>query len=203
MFLHFGLTSLFCPGSSSRPNRRSNFTVRWLCCGHTVCSPVIQYAPRSLSIGRVTKMRLLILMFLNLLTVLTQIYQWQKGQHRSSSYKDVTHPTSPRSVCRIYSTTWPSDREGGERLGELHLCNLKAGAVPSITNIYSLVSTLSFFCLTPSQNYPLRRKACLLKSMQHLHEREILATAEKSPVKYQYGQKISWHCPFLINLRVT
>ena len=99
------------------------------------------------------------------------------------------HPTSPRSVCSIFSTTWPSDREGGERLGELHLCKLMAGAVPSITNIYSLVSTLSFFCLTPSQNYPLRRKACLLKSMQHLHEREILATAEKSPVKYQYGQK--------------
>ena len=36
---------------------------------------------------------------------------------------------------------YPSDGAGGERLGESNLCKTMAGVVPSITDIYSLVSS--------------------------------------------------------------
>ena len=47
--------------------------------------------------------------------------------------KNLNHPTSPRSVCMqitcTYCTTCPSERVGGERLGESNLCKTMAGAV--------------------------------------------------------------------------
>ena len=51
----------------------------------------------------------------------------------------LTQPLPALSAA--YSTTWLSDRAGGERLSESHLCKTTAGAVPSITNIYSLSYT--------------------------------------------------------------
>ena len=42
------------------------------------------------------------------------------------------------ALSAVYSTTWPSASAGRERLGESHLGKTMAGAVPSITNIYSL-----------------------------------------------------------------
>ena len=49
------------------------------------------------------------------------------------------------SVWGILYYTCLSDRAGRERLGESHLCKRMAGAVPSITNIYSLVYILCDF----------------------------------------------------------
>ena len=42
------------------------------------------------------------------------------------------------ALSAVYCTTGPSDRAGGERLGESNLCKTQGGAVPSITDIYSL-----------------------------------------------------------------
>ena len=52
----------------------------------------------------------------------------------------LTKPLSALSA--VYCTTCPSDREGRERLGKSNLCKTMAGAVPSITDIYSLSVTL-------------------------------------------------------------
>ena len=59
------------------------------------------------------------------------------------SYKHLTHPTSPCLLCwqlyrRTGSAVYCMDRK---RLGESHLCKMMAGAVPSITNIYSLATS--------------------------------------------------------------
>ena len=52
----------------------------------------------------------------------------------------LTHPLPTLSVQ--YCTTCPSDRAGGERLGESNLCKTMASAVPSITDIYSMDMTV-------------------------------------------------------------
>ena len=55
---------------------------------------------------------------------------------------NLQRSTINHQPCVRNSTTWLSDRAGGERLGESHLCKTMAPAVPSITNIYSLSGTL-------------------------------------------------------------
>ena len=59
-----------------------------------------------------------------------------------SSYKHLTHPTSPRYICsRLHylSVCITADRAGGERLGESNLCKTMECYCPSTSDIYSLI----------------------------------------------------------------
>ena len=67
-----------------------------------------------------------------------------------SFYKNLTHPTSLHSVCSILhylSVCITADRAGGERLGESNFIRRWDVAVPSTSDIYSLMYTEQYQCV--------------------------------------------------------
>ncbi len=67
-----------------------------------------------------------------------RIYIIDRRDSTRNRFTKICLTESLPALSAVYCTTCPSDRAGGERLGESNLCKTMAGAVPSITDIYIL-----------------------------------------------------------------
>ena len=57
-------------------------------------------------------------------------------------FQTFAHPTSPYSVCRILQLPDCLTEQAGGEVGWANVWKTQGGAVPSVTDIYSLVQTL-------------------------------------------------------------
>ena len=78
--------------------------------------------------------------------LLSPVHEYGTIRQGFCIHQTFAHPTSPCSVCRILQLPDCLTEEAGGEVGWANVWKTQGGVVRSLTNIYSLVSSLSTSC---------------------------------------------------------